>query len=590
MKYTFIIYLFFFYLFFLFLSLIVWDYIYIGLLNDEDFFKFFFFILTSFFLIYFSLKRYKLVELKVFDLLHLDSQKKKQKDYINFIYLILLSFLLFAFFSFDLKNLISLDIYHNGFQLVPAMNFSLSNKLWSVSFTESGFFANYMSLIFFYFKKKITIGSLLFIQYSVVFLNKIILVSLAALVTKELNFSNRLKIIFFLLFSLALLNLTKSSYFPSKQFIHLLFILLIYFNLNPVTKLSFVISSFLLGAITFLSLFWWTDIFIFNFLLLIFYLFFLFIRKEVSKIAFIFAGFLLSFLTVIFYFPNTEISPFLENLYYIILKANKYTSIEYPSPLFGQDSRATKTLIFFFYSLFLFIFFIFKKKSYLLNNLKKFLIFLYLSSLVNFAYGLGRSDSPHIIRASGLLMINLIFYNLYFLFLFFKKINFLKNKIIYNGFILISLSLFIININTMNQKTFINIFDFKKNISNFFSLSDDAFLLEKNRNYTKLIKYYDLLLAKDECVQVLTDETIISYIVKRKTCTKFFFYHTLLDEKIQRQFINELKIIKPRFILYKSDLFSPFNFFNRLKLVDEYINTNYEFYEKFDYWTFYKIK
>ena len=256
------------------------------------------------------------------------------------------------------------------------MNFSLSNKLWSVSFTESGFFANYMSLIFFYFKKKITIGSLLFIQYSVVFLNKIILVSLAALLTKELNFSNRLKIIFFLLFSLALLNLTKSSYFPSKQFIHLLFILLIYFNLNPVTKLSFVISSFLLGAITFLSLFWWTDIFIFNLLLLIFYLFFLFIRKEVSKIAFIFAGFLLSFLTVIFYFPNIEISPFLENLYYIILKANKYSSIEYPSPLFGQDSRATKTLIFFFYSLFLSIFFILKKKSYLSNNLKKFLIFL----------------------------------------------------------------------------------------------------------------------------------------------------------------------------------------------------------------------
>ena len=209
---------------------------------------------------------------------------------------------------------------------------------------------------------------------------------------------------------------------------------------------------------------------------------------------------------------------------------------------------------------------------------------------MNFAYGLGRSDSPHIIAASGLLMTNFIFYNLYFLFLFFKKINFLKNKIIYNGFILISLSLFIININTMNQKTFINIFDFKKNISNFLSLSDDAFLLEKNRNYTKLIKYYDLLLAKDECVQVLTDETIISYIVKRKTCTKFFFYHTLLDEKIQRQFIIELKLIKPRFILYKSDLFSPFNFFNRLKLVDEYINTNYEFYEKFDYWTFYKIK
>ena len=166
--------------------------------------------------------------------------------------------------------------------------------------------------------------------------------------------------------------------------------------------------------------------------------------------------------------------------------------------------------------------------------------------------------------------------------------NFFKNKIISSSLILISLLIFIINI--IDQNNIKNILTFKKNISNFFSLSDDTFLLEKNSNYLKLVKFYDSLLEKDECVQVLTDETIIPYIVKRKTCTKFFFYHTLLDEKIQRQFINELKITRPRFILYKSDLFSPFNFFNRLKLVDEYINNNYIFYEKFDYWIFYKIK
>ena len=111
-----------------------------------------------------------------------------------------------------------------------------------------------------------------------------------------------------------------------------------------------------------------------------------------------------------------------------------------------------------------------------------------------------------------------------------------------------------------------------------------------NSNYLELIDYYDSLLKKNDCIQVLTDETIIPYLVKRKTCTKFFFYHTLVDKKMQSQFIDELKSTSPSFILYKSDLFSPFNFFNRLQDVNNYVIKNYEFYEKFNYWTFYKLK
>ena len=551
---------------------------------------FFFFISTSFGFTFLTLKSYKHIDLKVFEVINLNSSNQKSKDFINLIYIFFIFYLLLNFFDFEKKNFIYVDVYHYGFQLVPSMNFTLTNKLWSSSFVEAGFFSNYMSLLYFFFTKKITIGSTIFIKHTILFLNKVMLVSLALFVARELNFSKVLKITFFLFFSLALLSLTDSSsisYFPERHFLYLILIFLIYFNLNPETKLSLFVSSFLLGSISLISLFWWVDIFVFNCLLLISYLIFLYMRNEINKILYVCLGFLITFLTIIYFFPSGEIIFFLDNLYFIIIKANAYTSLVYPSPLFGEDGRATKTLIFFFYSLFLFILLVFKKRTDLSNNLKKFLIFLFLSSLISFLYGLGFSDSRHIIASSGMLMANLIFYHLFFLFSFFNKKTLFKNNFFFSTVVIF---FFFFIINDVKHISIKNVLSFKKNVSNFLSLDDDAFLLEKNSNYLELIDYYDSLLKKNECIQVLTDETIIPYLVKRKTCTKFFFYHTLVDKKMQSQFIDELKSTSPRFILYKSDLFSPFNFFNRLKDVDNYIIKNYEFYEKFNYWTFYKLK
>ena len=435
MKNTSSIYLLFFYFLFLCFSLFTWDYISVGLLGQNDFFRFFFFISTSFGFTFLTLKSYKHIDLKVFEVINLNSSNQKSKDFINLIYIFFIFYLLLNFFDFEKKNFIYVDVYHYGFQLVPSMNFTLTNKLWSSSFVEAGFFSNYMSLLYFFFTKKITIGSTIFIKHTILFLNKVMLVSLALFVARELNFSKVLKITFFLFFSLALLSLTDSSsisYFPERHFLYLILIFLIYFNLNPETKLSLFVSSFLLGSISLISLFWWVDIFVFNCLLLISYLIFLYMRNEINKILYVCLGFLITFLTIIYFFPSGEIIFFLDNLYFIIIKANAYTSLVYPSPLFGEDGRATKTLIFFFYSLFLFILLVFKKRTDLSNNLKKFLIFLFLSSLISFLYGLGFSDSRHIIASSGMLMANLIFYHLFFLFSFFNKKTLFKNNFFFS--------------------------------------------------------------------------------------------------------------------------------------------------------------
>jgi len=588
MKYK--IYLFPFFIFFLFLSLFLWDYIYLGVYPHENFLRFYLFIIFSLLPSYIYLFKYKLIDYELPQILYLEFFKQKSDLTINFIYLFFLFLIFLNFLSFQPKDFFSLDVYHDGFKLTPSMNYSLSNKLWSGSFIESGFFPNFQPLLAFLFIDKISIGSIYFIKYSIIFLNKIILVSISFLVVKELKFPKKNKIIFFILFSIFLLNLiTKPgiSYFPERYLLYLLFILLIFLNFLPSNYFSLILSSLAIGSVSFISIFWWMDIFIFTNFLLSIYCIFLFLRKEKNKLKYIFIGYFLILILSFLNLPKNEVMDFLKNTYYIVAKANTYNSFSYPSPLFGGDGRATKTLVFFSYSGLLLMLIVLNKKFLISNLLKLFLIFLFLASLVSFLFGLGRSDSYHIVNSTGLLMFNLIFYHLFLIF------NFLNNKIIFkkSSFLLcLILLLTLFFFKEINLKKINNVFLVKENISNLLLENDDKFLNGKNLNYLNLIIYYEKLLDEGECVQVFSDETIIPYLLKRKTCTKYFFYQTLVGEDIQADFINELKNNMPRFILYKSDLFPFFEFFKRLKIVDDFIAKNYIFYDTFEYWTFYKLK
>ena len=59
-------------------------------------------------------------------------------------------------------------------------------------------------------------------------------------------------------------------------------------------------------------------------------------------------------------------------------------------------------------------------------------------------------------------------------------------------------------------------------------------------------------------------------------------------KKMQLQFIDELKLKRPKVILYRSEKFT-FGNGESLKLVNKYIEENYTFHSKIDYWTFVKI-
>tara|TARA_B100001250_G_scaffold316430_1_gene278820 strand:- start:279 stop:1067 length:789 start_codon:yes stop_codon:yes gene_type:complete len=261
--------------------------------------------------------------------------------------------------------------------------------------------------------------------------------------------------------------------------------------------------------------------------------------------------------------------------------------MEYPSPLKFDDGRAIKTLMLFPYSGLLLMIIVMTKDYLISKEIRIFFIILFISSLISFLYGLGRSDSYHIIYSTGLLMFNLIFFHLFLLFFYMQKKQLLLNKSLSHpiSFILI---IFLI-LYQIDFKKIKKINQFNTNIENLIFSKDEIFLKGKNRDYLKLISYYNNILNPKDCVQIFTDETLVPYFLKRKTCTRYFFYHILESKKLQNDSINELRKVMPKYILYDSELFN-FNFFKKLNVVNEFINSNYEFHEKYMHWTFFKLK
>ena len=97
------------------------------------------------------------------------------------------------------------------------------------------------------------------------------------------------------------------------------------------------------------------------------------------------------------------------------------------------------------------------------------------------------------------------------------------------------------------------------------------------------------LVKKEKCIQIFTNETAIPYLLKKPTCSKFYSMWVSAPSRNQKLFIEELKLSKPKFILYGSekDLYGDTH--ERLSTVLSFIDNNYSFHSKFKSWTFVKI-
>lgn len=512
----------------------------------------------------------------------------KKNNSLNYFFYFLLFLILLQFLLIDFTWFVGpIDIFHEGAQLTPSNNYRLTNGLWSVSFLERGLFGNLFPVLLWLFSDANTIGITRFGTLILALSNKLLLTILAKQISENINFEKIEKILFFLLLSIIFLSFV--DYYDQSHFSRRFTLYILFFNILIAvitTKNKITPSSIFLGFISILSFFWWIDIAIYINLILCLLLFFYLYRADYYKFYSILIGIVVGLILILIFLPLNELRFFLSNNYLITQSLEIVGSLKYPSPLFGDDGRATKTLVFFSITGILLITTCLSKNNKISSNLKIFFLFYFISSLISFKYGLTRSDGPHIKAGSATMLSILSFLLLYYTFYFFSNFNFEKFLIKYKNFIyLIMFVVLAYNFNINKIKMLTGSFNKIQKLTN---ADQNEFLTDYNSDYKKLVKYYKEITLDDNCIQILTDEIAIPYLLNKKSCTKFNIVELLRPKTMQLKFIDELKLKKPKVILYRSKKFT-FGNGESLELVNKYIKENYIYHSKIDYWTFVKI-
>ena len=518
------------------------------------------------------------------------NEKKLTNLNLLIFFIIIILILEFFIINFEIfsKNI---DHVHDGMLLTPSNNAFLLNKFWTSSYIERGLFAQFGPIFFWKLFEIKSIGLVHFNNLFFLFLNKIVLVFISAKIAKNLAFSEDIKKIYFII--LSILSVSLVSYyslgaFPERLFIFLLLFLIFFNSFNKLNKFSPLL--FFLGTFSLISMLWYIDIGAYiNVFLLIVLIYFL-LRKEFKKIASLFLGILSSWLIFLLIISPEELSEFFEITISVYSTVDYYNGLIFPTPFFSGDARSTRALLFLIIGGIFVIILNFKKTIKLSYNNKTLFAFLFIASILIFKTALSRSDTPHIKVAIGFNLFLIYSTGLYFLFSYIenkKKIkilinNFKKNNI--NLFIIFSLLIIsILKTNITDIKNIPNAFN---NIDNLINYKNEKYL---SSDYRQLVKYYKNLVKNEKCVQIVTNEASLPYLLNKPTCTQYYFMYPIGKKDLQEKFIEQLKISKPKIILYNSEI-STWDFSSKhASIIFDYIEENYSLHSKFKYWTFYQI-
>tara|TARA_B100001540_G_scaffold73306_1_gene66275 strand:+ start:4398 stop:6203 length:1806 start_codon:yes stop_codon:yes gene_type:complete len=542
----------------------------------NDFIRYFFFIsipLVSFFFskVYFEKKKINefFINLKT-------ENSIINSDYkIYFFLFFIIIFILFEFFSlsFLVKKI---DLFHDGQQLSSSYKNIIDETLWSGSYIVIGIFYETLAnkILWETFDIK-SIGLARFTNLLYIITTKILLVLLSFEITKKINLSKLSKYVFFTLLSLILLSCIDYNLNSGEiiSFREITILLTLIFFINSINS-NKVINYIFIGIIFVASFLWSLDRAIVLTIFLIFLLFYLaFNKKHIQLITLLLSVFFCWLILYLIF--NDEFIFFISNTLSVIKEHTYINGIIHPLPFSDErnSTRATKNLLVILFSLIISINILFKNKTRYPNNLKIILLTLAIFCGLSYVYALGRSDGPHIKQT---LAFPVIFFTTFFLYeilyFFSKSINKLeikKNNILFLAPILF-LYIFIINID------FNNIKNYSQRFSSFISLEDKNFLNEEDIIF---INETSKILENEKCIQLFTNDAALLYLLKKPSCTKFYFVYSIGSNKNQNEFIAELENTNFLILNGKTDSWGvPLNI--KYPLINKYINENYINFKK----------
>ncbi len=489
--------------------------------------------------------------------------------------------ILFEFLSLDFQTH-NLDLLHEGQQLSSAYKYYLDGSLWSGSYVTIGIFYETIlnKLIWDLFDAE-SIGLKRFTDISLVFIFKTLLIIFCYQITNFLKLNSIHKNIFFIFNSFIFLstidyNILSADNLSEREIPVLLTLMLLTHTFQSKSFNNTIIL--IIGFLSITSLFWGVDRgLVINFIILCF-LFFLIIRSNYKD-----AGILvlaIIFWWLLFYFIlGEEFKFFISNTLSIYKYISYVHGIIHPVP-FSDDpnsSRATKTLLLTILSSLITInlFFNLGKKNNV--SFKFFMLFLTIIIISSYIYVVGRSDGPHLKNIFGYII---IYFSIYFSNLF---LEFLEKKEVINKHKIINLIpiLLLILFSFYNfDFKFENIKKYNSRFSNYINLPDANYLNTKEINFINESKS---IFEKSDCVQLFSHDAALHYLLKKKSCSRFYLIWSVGSPKDQKALVKELS--NTEYIIVGGKKFNwlkPLN--QRLSIVNNYINKNYQEFAEVENW------
>ncbi len=481
------------------------------------------------------------------------------------------------------------DVFHEGVELTPAINFINGKGVWTGTLFVRGAFNDlFTAVLGWKLFGVISIGA-----YRVVvdLLKLLIPLTLAALLYAiwkcvKNKFLASLVIqstLFFYLYSQRIQNFDRRD----APLLLGMAVLILAATLKP------GILYFIAGLFSALCSFYSLDIGIyFTVLLLIFFPLALLLKVykpgQLAKALIIsFFGVLFGWLIFYLTLGSLEFSAFLNNFLYILHAKDLLDSYIYPFPSLISSFRFTLPMIISGFNILIYIilmYFIYLKKDLKTEGLVHGL--LTVISLLHYRSALGRSDMTHIEYSSSLII--MVFgINIILLIIFF---NLLKKKLNYLVVFLVILNCSYIILPAIKTFNPSNIFTFGFRLNVFVHKDDDAFI---NKDRIGGISRLKQIFGGEECVFSLTSDAFTPYLVKKPSCGPVYITYFASVDPVRSSFLNELKTKNPKYILYSSKLWTQsldrITNNQRLSELMKYVDSKYSHYEMVaDYWDVYK--
>ena len=553
--------------------------------------------LATFFFLFISLKKYECISFKkVFS----NSAIKipKRNFFLNSIFFLFIFILGIKFLSADFPNF-TLDVFHEGQLLSGAYNFHITKELWKSTYVISGLFMDILNAnLSWFFAGEESIGAYRFYIFFLQLLTSIAFLILSYYISKAFNYEKDEETVLFLILatvSLSLINTSAIVFRDLPLALLLIFCLIILksYNKNQIVCL-------VLGFLTIISLLWSLDRGVYFNAALICFIIILYIKRKNSQIAFILSGALLGWLLFYFIIGKEEFSAFINHSFTVLKYMDLQHGVIHPTPFSDEPnaSRATKNLLIIIANGIFIVSALLNRQNKIPRETKLFLVILFILALLFYKSGLSRSDGSHLKQAFSFHIILFSLFIYFYLLEFYKKnLNNKKFKFLLEKYLILLLAVIFILQNNINFYNLRYVVNFKERYINFINLDNNYFLINDDRQVVDRLKS---LTKNENCFQLFNYHTAFTYLIEKKSCTKFSHIFNLGPKNHQFDFIDEIKQANPKYILYereddiekiennsKKTNFTRYSFIRpsvKFPYINKYILENYILLEKINNW------